>query len=310
MIDRIVLVTKKTEYTDLVERFGTADQARFVIRSAGGDFGSFEKAHAAYAKARDAICAAIPEGIRFAEIERAFVPTYLFAPDSLVLTLGPDGLVINVAKYLAGQAILAFSPEPGKVGGILSRHRPAGAAELIQRALHGKMTSLGMTMAQAQLNDGQKLIAANDLFIGPRSHGSARYRIHLGDRSEEQSSSGIIVSTGVGSSGWYSSIVTGAIGVANGFFGGENSSFDPQSARFAWDADELRFSVREPWPSPSTFASLVYGSIGPFGPLVIESLMPRDGVIFSDGIEADYVAFNAGTTATIGLYERKATLLC
>ncbi|WP_246703280.1 MULTISPECIES: hypothetical protein [unclassified Rhizobium] len=35
----------------------------------------------------------------------------------------------------------------------------------------------------------------------------------------------------------------------------------------------------------------------------------RDGVIFSVGIEADFLPFNAGTLATIGLAERQGLLV-
>jgi hypothetical protein len=41
----------------------------------------------------------------------------------------------------------------------------------------------------------------------------------------------------------------------------------------------------------------------------IESVMPENGVIFSDGIEGDYLHFNSGTVATIGVAERKANLI-
>ena len=71
-------------------------------------------------------------------------------------------------------------------------------------------------MAQAILNDGQALLALNDLFIGQRTHTSARYTIHYDNREEDQSSSGVIVSTGAGSTGWYRSIVTGGVGLVEG----------------------------------------------------------------------------------------------
>ncbi len=41
---------------------------------------------------------------------------------------------------------------------------------------------------------------------------------------------------------------------------------------------------------------------------VIESLMPSGGVIFSDGVEADFLAFNAGAIATVRASERRARL--
>jgi hypothetical protein len=37
--------------------------------------------------------------------------------------------------------------------------------------------------------------------------------------------------------------------------------------------------------------------------------MPEGGVIFSDGIESDYLAFNAGSSASIGISPRKTRLV-
>jgi len=37
--------------------------------------------------------------------------------------------------------------------------------------------------------------------------------------------------------------------------------------------------------------------------------MPCGGVIFSDGMESDYLEFNSGTDATIGLAREKANLV-
>jgi hypothetical protein len=44
-------------------------------------------------------------------------------------------------------------------------------------------------------------------------------------------------------------------------------------------------------------------------PLTIVSEMAESGVIFSDGIEADFLEFNAGTRATIGIAERQGLLV-
>jgi NAD kinase len=71
-----------------------------------------------------------------------------------------------------------------------------------------------VTMAKATLANGQLLHAVNDLFIGARSHTSAIYEITAGERKETQSSSGLIVSTGLGSRAWFKSIVTGSLAIA------------------------------------------------------------------------------------------------
>jgi NAD kinase len=62
-------------------------------------------------------------------------------------------------------------------------------------------------MAHARLDDGQQLLALNEIFVGHRTHQSARYRIRPADEQEERhSSSGVIVSTGTGATGWARSI--------------------------------------------------------------------------------------------------------
>ena len=54
---------------------------------------------------------------------------------------------------------------------------------------------------------------------------------------------------------------------------------------------------------------MVFGRITPDAPLVITSRMAQNGVIFSDGIENDYLEFNSGKIATITLAELKAHLI-
>lgn len=159
-----------------------------------------------------------------------------------------------------------------------------------------------VTFAQATTNDGQSLLAVNDLFIGPKSHTSARYILQWSGAQEAQSSSGIIVSTGLGSTGWFQSILAGAMAIT-----GETSH--PLLQGFNWSERKLQFSVREPFPSRTTGVALTFGTIEPDSPLQLESLMPENGVIFSDGIEDDYLQFNAGCIAHIGIADIQGQLI-
>ena len=59
------------------------------------------------------------------------------------------------------------------------------------------------------------------------------------------------------------------------------------------------FSVREPFPSRNSSTELVFGQITQAQPLRILSEMTENGVIFSDGIESDYLVFSSGIEATI-----------
>jgi hypothetical protein len=43
--------------------------------------------------------------------------------------------------------------------------------------------------------------------------------------------------------------------------------------------------------------------------LVLESLMPSAGVIFSDGMESDFLQFNSGALARVRAAEQRARLV-
>jgi hypothetical protein len=242
-------------------------------------------------------------------IDRSLLPTYQFGLRDLVLTIGPDGLVVNTAKYLAEQQILAINPDPARIDGVLVPCSVAEVGQWVERALRGSARVARVAMAQATLNDGQTLYAVNDLFVGARTHVSARYALELSGQREQQSSSGIIISTGAGCTGWMRSVVTGAYQVARHF--AEIEKEEPASEQLAlgWESDRLWYAVREPFLSKTSQARLVFGQLRAGERLVVTSQMPDYGVIFSDGIEADYLAFNSGLIASIGLADRRAHLI-
>ncbi len=77
----------------------------------------------------------------------------------------------------------------------------------------------------------------------------------------------------------------------------------------AWDADYLRYFVRELFPSRTTGATIAAGLVSDTQSLTIVSEMPEHGVIFSDGTEADFLEFNAGTRAVVTVAERHGSLV-
>jgi hypothetical protein len=199
------------------------------------------------------------------------------------------------------------NPDPERYDGQLLPFHLKNLDPVIREVLRGSRPKREVTIAEANLNTGLSLCAVNDLFIGMKSHGSARYRITLGRTAENQSSSGVIVSTGLGSTGWFKSLMAGASAVA--MAAGRASSLPQKETSFPWEARHLYFTVREPFPSNTTGATLVFGKVTPQQPLVIESQMSENGVIFSDGIEQDFIEFNSGTKATITLAKRKGRLV-
>jgi hypothetical protein len=161
-------------------------------------------------------------------------------------------------------------------------------------------------MAKAALGNGQSLHAVNDLFVGPKSHTSARYQIEVGNCQEVQCSSGVIVATGLGSTGWIRSVFTGAMAIAAI---GTGARSEPRFEGRPWEVEALEFAVREPFPSRSSQAKVLCGRVAKGERFALTSLMAEGGVIFSDGIEADFLEFNAGARVEITVAERRGRLV-
>jgi NAD kinase len=303
---KAVIVTRKTRLEELVSRYNTASQAKFYVEHLGADFTDIEKEAANYDGALRTVEETLKRHCRVQIVDRSYLPSFLFGPQDVVVALGQDGVVANTMKYLSGQPLIGVNPDPQRFDGVLLPFAPRDLTKVFVEVLAGRRPSRAVTMAKASLSDGQELYAVNDLFIGPKTHCSARYEVSLRDKSEVQSSSGIIVSTGLGSTAWFKSIVTGSCAVAESLgirVSGERHK--PMS----WDAPYLQFAVREPFPSVATGTTLVCGRADRACPLVVRSLMPENGVIFSDGVEHDFLAFNTGALATISVAERAAHLI-
>jgi NAD kinase len=308
---KVVVVTRKTALEELVERFNTRDQARFYIEHMGGSFSEYQAAHERYRAAIEGLRGLLPRSLRYQWIDRAFLPNFTFDRSDIVVTIGPDGLVVNTAKYLDGQPLIAVNPDPSRIDGVLL---PFGVGAAIVEALNtiltGRKAWRDIRMAKAELNDGQTLLAVNDLFLGQKTHVSARYRIRCGGREEDQSSSGILVSTGAGSTGWLRSVHAGAAGVMEGIgFRAGMADRVREGYRFDWESRHLVYSVREPFVSRTSEAGMVFGRIEDGEAMEVVSHMPQNGVIFSDGVEEDHLDFNSGAIARIGVAEKTLLLV-
>jgi NAD kinase len=304
---KIVLIVRETRLDELIARFNTVQQAQFYVEHLGADFSDYLQEHHQYRSAVTEAEGTLRAYGRVQRLERRYLSNFIFGPEDLVVVLGQDGLVANSLKYLDGQHVIGLNPDPKRWDGILLPFQLADLAKIVADEIKGRRSVKTVTMAKASLNTGTALYAVNDLFIGPRSHVSARYALSVGGRQERQSSSGIIVSTGLGSTGWLKSIYAGWTATTASLAQVPVDASGDGS--FAWDADYLHYFVREPFPSRTTGASLVIGQIHHDDAMVIVSEMPEHGVIFSDGIEADFLEFNSGTKVTIGVAERHGMLV-
>lgn len=283
---RVVQVTRASEYDGLLARHGTREQARFYLAGRGESLEEVDRRHRELQDALRSVRRAIPASWRFSRLDRADLASFVFEPGDLVLVVGQDGLVANVAKYLDGQLVAGINPSPDRYPGVLVRHRPSTVAPILRAWQAERLDSEQRPMVEAALDDGQRLAALNEIFVGHRTHQSARYRIELGDRVEDHSSSGLIVATGTGATGWALSIARERRAPI--------TLPAPTEARAA-------FLVREPWPSRATGTSVDGGILEAGERLVVTSQMNDGGSIFGDGVESDRLDFAWGRTVKIGL---------
>jgi hypothetical protein len=288
---RVVVVHRATELTELVARHGTRQQAGFFLAGRGRSLDELTQRHEAQQAALAAVSAAVPLDWRRATVERADLDRFVFGPEDVVVAVGQDGLVANVAKYLSGQPVLGLNPDPARNPGVLVRHPPEAVKDLLPQATTAQVDR--RTMVRATVDDGQTLLALNEVYAGHASHQSARYRLTAPDGStERQSSSGLLAGTGTGSTGWCRS-----------------AHLERHSALSLPAPSErlLCWFVREAWPSPATGTTLTEGLIDGDQELVVTA--ESDLVVFGDGIEADQLRLGWGQRLTIDVAAEVLNLL-
>ena len=286
---RVVLVSRLSELDELLARHGTRAAAAYFLRQRGRDLDEVQARHDALHAALTEVGGGIPADCRRGHVDRDDLPRFLFGPEDVVVAVGPDGLVANVAKYLENQPVIGINPEPGRNPGVLVRHGPGAVQDLLRSSTAVE----ARTMVSARLDDGQELLGLNEVYIGHVTHQSSRYVVSTPDgHRERHSSSGVVIGTGTGATGWCSSI-----------------------ARQRADAPDLPgpvepalcWFVREAWPSPATGVALTSGRLVAGDALVVTSEGER-GVVFADGVETDHLTLAWGQRVTIGISARRLHL--
>lgn len=291
---RVVLVTRPTEHEQLLARHATQQQADFFLRQRAQKVDDVVVRHQRFEAVRQGVLAAVPVEWRRSRVPRADLDRFLFEPGDVVVAVGQDGLVANVAKYLSGQPVIGINPDPERYEGVLVPHPPAAAPDLIRAAVAGRARCEERTMVEATLEDGQRLVALNEVFVGHRTHQSARYTLRVGRAGERQSSSGLIVATGTGATGWTRSILRE-----------RRCDLRPPAPTDR----RLAFFVREAWPSVATGTTVTEGLLAEGEALVATSEMDDDGVVFGDGIESDRLEFGFGRIVTVHIADTRLRLV-
>lgn len=293
---RAVLVHRRTELDELLARHGTRGQAAFFLSTRGRRIEEVESRHAAQQAALSAVSGQIPLDWRRGLVERADLPQFLFEPGDVVVVVGQDGLVANTARYLDGQPVIGINPDPARNPGVLVRHAPDAARRLLHISVSDALERHveERTMVEAAMDDGQRLLCLNEIYVGHASHQTARYTIRLADgRVESQASSGVIIGSGTGSTGWCRSAWL--------------ERHSPMALPGPTNRDLVWF-VREAWPSPATSTSLTEGILAAGTTLALTVESDRL-VAFGDGVESDAVTVTWGQTVELHAASRHLLLV-
>lgn len=223
------------------------------------------------------------EGVEYEEVVVPDDPEETFDGYELVVSVGGDGTVVDTSHYIEDDTpLLPLRSDPGSHGA-LCQYGADEVEEGLDAAFDDPVIE-GWTRAAVDY-DGETAYALNDVFIADKhSMEVARYTVTDGDVEEEHMNSGLVVSTGAGSTGWYANIP-----------GSEGA--------FPADAEELRYIEREPIREDGQ--ELNMGTLERDEELVIRSKMNVEGIISVDGDREDLLFdFPRGETARIRVADR------
>ncbi|MGE3288154.1 MAG: hypothetical protein AB7J32_18930 [Pseudonocardia sp.] len=215
--------------------------------------------------------------------------TAVLAPRLVVVTLGPDGLVANLARCLNVQVVTGITPDRP---GVLARHSPAALPGLLRDLAAGRVHIEHRRTVEARLDDGRYVRGLNDVYVGDPGHRSARDLLRTPDGPGElQSSSGVVIGTGTGATGWCASLAHARPPAAP----------DPEDDATCW-------YVREAWPSATTGTTLP--AVRLTGDEQLELAVRSDHlVVFGDGGERDRLGATRGQRVTIGAARTRLRLV-
>lgn len=206
---------------------------------------------------------------------------------SLLISLGGDNHFQYVSRFLGNTPIMGINSDPLRSDGGLT-YFTAREFERVLRCLEKDDFSVeGWTRLDASVNGGETCTATSEVYMGESERKNmSRHILEYRGITEEQKCSGLLVATGAGSSGWYSS--------ACRYLHPEGNPF-PRTSGYA------RFLVTEPFRGRLTRYPTPEGVLERGERLAVRSLNDSSGRLMCDSL--DEYGFRMGSVAAIGISE-------
>jgi NAD kinase len=186
-----------------------------------------------------------------------------FTDSDLIVSVGGDGTFVKAAGLIKDQTIVGINSDPDTSEGLL-KSIFAHEIEKLNDVLDGEYKIIKRERAVVFINGKRaKELVVNVVFVGASSQfHCSRYIINFRGQKEEHRSSGVIISTGTGSTAWHQSA------------GGEV---------FGYNEKKLRFLVREPYRGKRLFLpKILSGEISEDESIEIISMRDFKGVVAID----------------------------
>lgn len=270
-----VLVAYKKSIFQIYARERRDPKFLRLLRKRDVTVAKMERTHEAHERTIEAVKAALDAlGCSSTFVYRARMR--MMRDVDLVVTIGGDGTILEVARQVEGVPLLGVNSAPETSLGLFCGADRKTIREQLARALHGVLPRTPLARLALEVN-GERVWVLNDVLYAHRNPAAmSRYILSIRGRAEEQRSSGVWVATAAGS--------TGGIHSAGG-------RVLPLTSK------KMQYLVREPFVQGRERPRLLRGILPPIHKIVLWSKM-RQGMIYVDGPHRSY-ALGFGDRAVI-----------
>lgn len=227
------------------------------------------------------------------KLRQIFDPSQFIARDDLaesvnqdadlVIAFGGDNHFVYVSHFAKSAMILGINSDPQRSDGALTSLTADQCEEALQALTRGDYSIEEWPRLEALVNGKPLPLTTSELFVGERERVyMSRYVLKHGDVEETQKSSGLLITTGAGSTGWYDSACR---------------YLHPDGNVFARTEPKFVFLATEPSKGRLNRSKLLEGTVQAGESLRIQSLNDSSGLVSVDSL--DEVLFSRGATLEV-----------